>query len=102
MSRRKAVNVTGISRIEGIPNHEAWIAYKCVKCMEMNYIRIGLKLLTPSEAFDKAVWTCENCGYIHSKDSDLPFKNWDEEYLESEAITTERFWKGFFRTAITF
>ena len=41
MTRRKTVNKTGIVRVEGIPYHDAWVAYKCVSCREMNYINIG-------------------------------------------------------------
>jgi len=99
MSRRKSVNITGISRIEGISYHDAWIAYKCVSCKEMNYIKIGQQLLTPKEAIEIAVWKCEHCGFVHSKESDLPFDNWDQEYNNSDSTTALRFWEGFFRIA---
>jgi len=99
MTRRKSVNITGISRIEGIPYHDAWVAYKCVNCKEMNYIRIGQQLLTPKEAIENAVWKCEHCGFMHSKESDLPFNNWEEEYNSSDSTTALRFWEGFFRIA---
>jgi len=99
MARRKTFNITGIKRVEGIPYHDAWVAYKCVNCREMNYVRIGLNLLSPKEAIDSSVWKCEHCGYVHSKESDLPFENWEEEYNDSESTTTLRFWQGFFRIA---
>lgn len=99
MARRKTVNKTGISRIEGIPYHDAWIAYKCVSCKVMNYLCVGQTLLTPNEAVENAVWKCEHCGFIHSKESDLPFNNWEEEYNNSDSSTALRFWEGFFRIA---
>jgi hypothetical protein len=52
MARRKTVNITGIKRVEGIPYHGAWVAYKCVNCKEMNYVLIGQELLSPKEAVD--------------------------------------------------
>ncbi len=99
MSRRKTVNKTGITRMEGIPYHDAWVAFKCVSCKEMNYIRVGQELLSPKEAVDTAVWKCEHCGFIHSKESDLPFENWEEEYNSSDSTTALSFWEGFFRIA---
>lgn len=99
MARRQKVNRTGIARVEGIPYHDAWAAYKCVSCKEMNYVRIGQKLLTPKEALDNAVWKCTSCGFVHSKESHLPFDNWEEEYNSSDAPTALRFWEGFFRIA---
>lgn len=99
MTRRKSVNITGISRIEGIPYHDAWIAYKCVNCKEMNYIKIGQQLLTPKQAIENAVWKCEHCGFVHSKESDLPFDNWEEKYNSADSTTALRFWEGFFRIA---
>jgi hypothetical protein len=99
MARRKSVNITGISRIEGIPYHDAWAAYKCVNCREMNYVQVGQKLLTPAEAIESAVWKCDHCGFVHSKESDLPFENWEEEYNIADSTTALRFWEGFFRIA---
>lgn len=99
MGRRESVNKTGILRIEGIPYHDAWVAYKCINCQEMNYIKIGNTLITPKEAIDTAVWKCTACEYIHSKESDLPFDNWEEEYKNFDSTTTLRFWEGFFRIA---
>ena len=99
MGRRKTVNETGISRLPEIPYHDAWAAYKCVSCKEMNYIKIGQVLLRPDIAIDQCVWKCENCGFIHAKESDLPFDNWEVEYLSSDSTTVLRFWEGFFRIA---
>lgn len=99
MARRKTVNQTGISRVEGIPYHDAWVGYQCVNCKETNVVHIGQDLLDPTEAYDTCAWECEFCEYLHSKESDLPFDNWEDEYNSSESITAERFWRGFFRTA---
>lgn len=99
MARRKTVNKTGISRIEGIPYHDAWVGYQCVNCQETNNVHIGQNLITPTDAYDTCTWECEFCGFIHSKESDLPFENWEDEYKSSDSTTAERFWQGFFRTA---
>lgn len=99
LARRKSINKTGISRVEGIPYHDAWVAFKCVNCNEMNYVLIGQKLISPKEAVDNCVWKCEHCEFIHSKESDLPFDNWESEYLSSDSTTVLRFWEGFFRIA---
>ena len=95
MVRRKTKNITGISRVPGIPYHDAWIGYKCVNCKEMNYVLIGQELLTPKASVDDCVWKCDHCDYVHSKESDLPFDNWEEEYIDSDSGTTLRFWEGF-------
>jgi hypothetical protein len=99
MARRISINATGIKRLEGVPYHDAWIAFTCVNCKHINYIQIGQKILSPEEALEKCVWKCEKCGYVHSKESDLPFTNWEDEYLDNEATTVLRFWEGFFRIA---
>ena len=97
MPRRNSVNETGVRRLEGVPYHGVWITYTCVSCMHINHIQIGLKLLSPKEAIETSVWKCEKCGFIHSKESDLPFTNWEDEYLDNESTTVLRFWEGFFR-----
>jgi len=99
MARRKSKNTTGISRIEGIPYHDAWVGFKCVNCSELNHEIVGQTLLDPNEAYEICSWECEECGFIHSKESDLPFENWEDEYNDSESITALRFWQGFFRVA---
>jgi hypothetical protein len=99
MTRRTKVNTTGISRIEGIPFHDAWASFKCVSCKEMNYVQVGQKLLSPNEAVDICVWKCDSCGFVHSKESDLPFENWEDEYNSADSTTALRFWEGFFRIA---
>ena len=99
MARRKTINTTGIKRIEGVPYHDAWVAYKCVSCKRMNYVLIGKKLISPIEAIENSVWKCKHCGFIHSKESDLPFENWEEKHNDSESATAYRFWEGFFRIA---
>ncbi len=99
MPRRKTINKTGITRIEGIPYHDAWVAYKCVNCREMNYVQIGQDLLSPKTALENCVWKCAKCGFVHSKESDLPFENWEEVYNSADSTTALRFWEGFFRIA---
>ena len=99
MARRKTVNETGIKRIEGIPYHDAWVVYKCINCQEMNYIKVGQTLLTPSEAVENCIWTCNHCNFVHAKESDLPFQNWEEEFVSADSPTVLRFWEGFFRIA---
>ncbi len=99
MARRKTVNQTGISRLSNIPFHDAWVAYKCVSCHEMNYVQVGQDLLSPSYAVENCVWTCEHCGFVHAKESDLPFQNWEEDFLSADSTTALRFWEGFFRIA---
>lgn len=97
MTRRKTVNKTGLSRIEGIPVHNAWIGFICLNCKELNNINIGDKLLDPNLAYETSEWKCHNCEYVHSKMSDLPFENWDEPFRLAESIIAQRFWQAFFR-----
>lgn len=102
MARRKTINETGITRvsIEG-NNHDAWCAYICVNCKSLNFVHIGQKLITPEQAYENATWVCSECGFAHSKDSDLPsnWTNWEPELLEREDLTVQRFWQAFFRAA---
>lgn len=99
MARRKTVNETHIRRLSEVDSFDAWATYKCVKCKKINHVRIGRELITPEYAFNNCMWICEHCGFIHAKDSDLPFENWDEEDLMADSMTTYRFWEGFFRSA---
>ncbi len=96
MARRKTANITGISRLSGIQYHDAWVAFICVKCKEINTMRVGQTLMDPISAYETQEWTCNHCGYIHSKDSDLPFSNWPDAATLAESTTTQRFWKAFF------
>lgn len=97
MQRREAVNKTGIVRVVGIPYHDAWATYTCINCHALNHENIGQNLLTPAEALENAVWKCKSCGFIHSKETDLPFNNWEEEFKNADSVTALRFWEGFFR-----
>lgn len=99
MPRRKVIHRTGLERIEGIPFHDAWIGFICLKCSELNHIKIGLKLFEPESSFETASWPCRRCGYVHSKGTDLPFKNWPKEFTDHLSVRAERFWLGFFRIA---
>lgn len=99
MARRKSVNITGIARIDGIAFHDAYVAYICLSCLSVNYVRIGQVLLNSTKAFEECIWECKFCGFLHSKESDIPFDNWDEAHKVSESKPTEYFWRGFFRAA---
>lgn len=97
MARRKTKNKTGLSRIEGIPYHDAWVGFICLNCKKLNNIRIGNSLINPKTAYDNCKWKCSKCQYVHSKDSDLPFVHWDESFTLAESIRAQRFWEAFFR-----
>jgi predicted RNA-binding Zn-ribbon protein involved in translation (DUF1610 family) len=96
MPRRKTTNITGISRLQDIPFHDAWVAFICVNCKEFNIIRIGQSLLSPLDAYEKQQWVCEHCGFTHSKNIDLPFSNWPKAANLAQSLTAQRFWKAFF------
>jgi hypothetical protein len=99
MGRRKTKNRTGIPRIDGIAPHSAWINFVCVQCHVPNVLAIGTTLPDSDTTFDTASWTCNTCGYVHSKSSDLPFKNWPKPCRSHTSLQAERFWLGFFRIA---
>ena len=109
MARRKTKNITNIKRLSGIPFHDAWVSFICLRCSHRNYINIGKTLLSPIEAYENAVWKCENCGFIHSRTSDLPetdlagrdlpFKDWGKRVTSHSSIAAQRFWKSFFAIA---
>ena len=99
MARRETKNITGLARIEGILYHDAWVGFICLSCASLNNIRIGLQLLDPKITYETAEWKCSKCGYLHSKNSDLPFENWSEDFTIAESIKAQRFWEAFFRIA---
>ena len=101
MSRRKTKHKTGLSRIKGIGKnvHCAWVGYICINCYALNLFRISGSLLEPEDTYNSAEWRCSKCGYIHSKDSALPFKEWPVEYSEPTSIKCQSFWRAFFRIA---
>ena len=96
MPRRKTKNVTGISRIQDIPYHDAWVSFVCVNCKEHNTFRVGQTLLNPSDAYETQLWECSHCGFIHSKETDLPFSNWPPDSILAESPVAQRFWNAFF------
>ncbi len=55
--------------------------------------------MDPKSAYKTAEWKCDKCGYLHSKDSDLPFEHWSEDFTVAESIKAQRFWEAFFRIA---
>lgn len=99
MPRRKTKHRTGLARIKGIRPHNVWIGHACLNCKKLNIFSIGMMLLDPKEAYATQQWPCQNCGYLHSKDSPLPFKEWPSEYTNPSSIKCQRFWEGFFRIA---
>lgn len=99
MARRKTKNITGISRIEGLPVHDAYVAFIYINCKELNTIHVGNKLIGPKSAYDNALWKCENCDFIHSKNTDIPFSNWKKNFKKANSLQAERFWRAFFLTS---
>ncbi len=100
MARRQVVNKTGISRIPNIRAHDVWVGFVCINCKSDNHLSIGGAMTTPEVAYQTAQWTCQQCGFIHSKDTDIPFPNWEQDdFKSSESVVTQRFWQGFFRIA---
>ncbi|MCR4966134.1 MAG: hypothetical protein K6A41_10835 [Bacteroidales bacterium] len=101
MSRRKTINVTGISQLADVDQKDIWLMFVCVQCRQINLFKVGQKLLTPEEAYNYLSLECKYCGYVHSKYSDLPLslENWQSEFLKKSSINCERFWKAFFREA---
>jgi hypothetical protein len=98
MSRRPQKNETGISHLPGVPNNDIWIAYTCLQCGAVNYENIGQHIIKADDAFNNCKWTCKYCGYVHSKESNLPEKytNWRIELRNYNSITCQRFWRSFF------
>lgn len=99
MARRKTKNITGISRIEGLPVHDAYVAFICINCKELNTIHIGNLLIEPKSAYESALWKCEDCDFIHSKNTDIPFNNWKKNFRKANSLQAERFWRSFFLTS---
>lgn len=100
MARRQTVNKTGISRLPNIRAHDVWVGFVCINCKTDNHLNIGSTTTTPEVAYQTAQWVCQHCGFVHSKDTAIPFDNWEEaEFKTADSIVTQRFWQGFFRTA---
>lgn len=109
MARRKTKNRTNIKRLPGLPVHDAWISFICIKCSHVNFFHLGDKLLSPAEAYDNALWKCEKCKFVHSKSSDLPtkspagkklpFNDWGDKARLHNSVAAQRFWKSFFAVA---
>lgn len=98
MARRKSVNVTGINHLSHVNRDDLWVFYSCVNCGKTNLINIGRHMIRPEYALENEKWVCEHCGFIHSKDADLPerYSNWEPGLLKNESLTCQRFWKNFF------
>lgn len=81
--------------------HDAYAMYSCVNCAHINFVNVGTRLMSTTEALQTQKWECEKCGFIHAQGSDLPkkWKNWPPELLEGTELTSERFWTAFFRSA---
>lgn len=109
MPRRKTRNRTNIKRLPGLPVHDAWVSFVCIKCSRVNFQRVDNTLLSPTEAYENALWKCSRCNFIHSKSTDLPikgfdrkdlpFKKWGREIRSHASVAAQRFWKAFFAIA---
>lgn len=102
MKRREAVNKTQIDRLPDLDTKSVWVAYTCIKCHSHNLVKIGKSMISPKEAYDTCQWVCEECGFVHSKESDLPSKwadTWNDEYLTAESPQCQAFWNAFFTIA---
>jgi len=102
MTRRGTINKTGIDRLSGTDTNRLWVSFTCVNCRRQNLVSIGHDMLTPNEAYDHCEWMCEDCGYVHSRHSDLPLewsKTWNEDYLYAESPQCQSFWRSFFTIA---
>jgi hypothetical protein len=99
MSRRKTKNRTGLARIDGIgtKTHNPWVGFICLNCGELTTLPLKDSLLGSRAAYETEAWRCRKCGYIHSKDSPLPFKDWPSAYTDPSSIKCQRFWEAFFR-----
>src|SRR5438552_1380477 len=71
MARRRTKNRTGLARIEGVPFHNLWVGFVCLRCHELNTMDVGSEILDPNAAFETAVWPCKKCRYDHCRSSDL-------------------------------
>ncbi|MCH5307912.1 MAG: hypothetical protein J1E37_07475 [Prevotella sp.] len=102
MTRRKVINRTGIERRANLDIKTVYVSYVCVKCHTQNIVNVGYEMLLPTNAYNTCQWACKECGYVHSKTSDLPLEwgnTWDDEYLAAEAPQCQNFWKSFFMIA---
>jgi hypothetical protein len=99
MTRRLTKNRTGIGRLEGVPYNDAWVGYICLKCNTLNNELVGKDLLKPDIAYETSKWKCKKCGFIHSRESNLPFKsgNWPNAAKKATSVKAQRFWEAFFR-----
>lgn len=96
--RRQSKNRTGISRIEGVVSHDAWVGFVCVNCGHVCTLRVGDALLAPEDAFNSAAWQCGACRFVHSSNTNLPqWPNWPPEHRAASSTAAQRFWQGFFR-----
>lgn len=102
MARRQTVNKTGIDRLSTISSSDIFVLYTCVNCGNLNLECVGRSLLKPDEAYENCEWICPDCGYIHSKDNDLPESwetTWNPDFLLSDSEQCQAFWKAFFRAS---
>ena len=102
MPRRQTVNRTGINRLSTVDSSNVFVTYTCVNCGKQNIVSVGDALLDPNEAYETGEWECPHCGYMHSKENDLPEsweRNWNPDFLLSESDQCQAFWKAFFRAS---
>lgn len=72
------------------------MSFVCVNCQENNTIKVGQTLLSPLDTYETQQWKCGHCGFIHSKETDLPFSNWPKDSVLAESSVAQRFWNAFF------
>lgn len=100
MARRKTTNSTGIDRLSSVNSSDIFVMYTCVNCRERNIEPVGKALLDSDEAYENCEWKCPHCGYVHSKENDLPEtweNSWNSDFLLSDSEQCQAFWKAFFR-----
>lgn len=98
--RRKSVNTTGIDRLSSVNSSDIFVMYTCVNCGKQNIVLLGKTMLDPIEAYENCEWVCPHCGFVHSKENDLPEsweQTWKPDFLLSDSEQCQAFWKAFFR-----
>ena len=102
MPRRQTVNRTGIDRKSSVDSSNIFVMYTCVNCGKQVLQPVGKNLLDANEAYESCEWVCPHCGYVHSKENDLPESwesSWDPDFLLSDSEQCQAFWKAFFRAS---
>lgn len=102
MPRRQTVNRTGIDRKSSVDSSSIFVMYTCVNCGKQVLQPVGKNLLDANEAYESCEWVCPHCGYVHSKENDLPESwesSWNPDFLLSDSEQCQAYWKAFFRAS---